>query len=109
MNLRDFCYAYFGWMGRSLSKVFRGMEQDLDAAYMKVHPEVYFSVVGFVAFLSLAIPFTLSMFVLLGLWPSLPFLPMGGLMIIPFSAIIPVLVIVLGVVMPKTAASNRVS
>jgi len=109
VNLRDFCYAYFGWMGRGLSKVFRGMEQDLDAAYMKVHPEVYFSVVGFVAFLSLAIPFTLSMFVLLGLWPSLPFLPLGGLMIIPFSAIIPVLVIVLGVVMPKTAASNRVS
>jgi flagellar protein FlaJ len=76
---------------------------------MKVHPEVYFSVVGFVAFLSLAIPFTLSMFVLLGLWPSLPFLPLGGLMIIPFSAIIPVIIVVLGVIMPKTAASNRVS
>jgi len=109
MNLRDFCYAYFGWMGRGLSRVFRGMERDLDAAYMKVHPDVYLSVVGFVAFLSLAVPLTLSLFLLAGLWPDLPFLPLGGLLIIPFSAIIPVIVVVLGVVMPKTAASNRVS
>jgi len=109
MNLRDFCYAYFGWMGRGLSRVFRGMERDLDAAYMKVHPDVYLSVVGFVAFLSLAVPFILSLFLLAGLWPDLPFLPLGGLLIIPFSAIIPVIVVVLGVVMPKTAASNRVS
>jgi len=109
MNLRDFCYAYFGWAGRGLSKVFRGMGQDLDAAYMKVHSDVYFSVVGFVAFLSLAVPFTLSLFATMGLWPELSFLPLGGLMIIPFSAAIPLIVIVMGVIMPKTAASNRLS
>ena len=109
MNLRDFCYAYFGWMGRGLSTAFRGMERDLDAAYMKVHSDVYFSVVGFVAFLSLTIPFTLFLFVLMGLWPELPFLPLGGLMFIPFTAVVPFIVIVLGVIMPKTAASNRVS
>jgi len=109
MNLRDFCYAYFGWAGRGLSKVFRGMGQDLDAAYMKVHSDVYFSVVGFVAFLSLAVPLTLSLFATMGLWPELSFLPLGGLMIIPFSAAIPLIVIVMGVIMPKTAASNRLS
>ena len=107
LNLRDFCYAYFGWVGRGLSRVFRGMERDLDAAYMKVYPDVYLSVVGFVAFLSLAVPLTLL--VLMGLWPELSFLPMGGLLIVPLSAIIPLIVIVAGVVVPKTAASNRIS
>jgi len=109
MNLRDFCYAYFGWTGRGLSKVFRGMEQDLDAAYMKVHQEVYLSVVGFASFLSIAVPFTLYILFSMGVWPELSFLPLGGLIIIPFSALIPLIVLAMGVILPKTAASNRIS
>jgi len=109
MSLRDFCYAYFGWLGRGLSRVFRGMERDLDAAYMKVHSEVYFSVIGFAAFLSLAIPFTLLILASKGLWPELPFLPFDSLMIVPFSFTIPSIVFLLGVIIPKTGASNRIS
>ena len=109
MSLRDFCYAYFGWLGRGLSRVYRGMERDLDAAYMKVHSEVYFSVIGFAAFLSLAIPFTLLILASKGLWPELPFLPFDSIMIIPFSFTIPSIVFLMGVIIPKTGASNRIS
>jgi len=109
MTLRDFCYAYFGWAGRGLSKVFRGMERSLDAAYMKVHPEVYLSVVSFVAFLSLSIPLALSILLMMGLWPGIPFLPLSGIVVVPFSAIIPTMIILVGVIMPITAASNRIA
>ncbi len=109
MNLRDLCYAYFGWFGRGLTKVFREIEQDLDAAYMKVHPEIYFSLVGSVAFISLLLPFTLLLFNFMGLLPDLPFMPKGAIQYIPFVAFFPILVIIMGVIIPKTGASNRVS
>ena len=109
MNIRDISYAYFSWLGNGLARVFKGAEKDLDAAYMKVHPEVYFSVVGFTAFVALTIPIALAVLWFLGLWPSLSFLPGDGSIIIPLSALIPVVVIIFGVVTPKTAASNRIS
>ena len=109
MNMRDICYAYFSWLGNGLARVFKGAEKDLDAAYMKVHPEVYFSVVGFTAFVALTIPVALAVLWFLDLWPSLPFLPGNGFIIIPLSALVPVAVIIFGVVTPKTAASNRIS
>ena len=55
------------------------------------------------------IPIILSFSLVLGFFPDLPFLPMGGLVIIPFTALIPIMVIVLGIMVPKTAASNRIS
>jgi len=109
MNLRDFCYAHFGWAGRWLSTIFRGMERILDAAYMKVHPEVYLSVVSFVVFLTLMIPLTLSILLGTGLFPNIPFLPLGGILIVPLSTLIPIIIIIIGVIMPKTAASNRIA
>ncbi|MFB0558440.1 MAG: type II secretion system F family protein [Candidatus Bathyarchaeia archaeon] len=109
MNIRDFCYAYFGWFGRGLTKIFKGIEYDLDAAHIKVHPEVYLSLVGSVAFVSLIIPTTLLLFKFAGLLPALPFVPEAGIMFIPFFAIPPIMVIVCGVILPKTGASNRVS
>ena len=109
MNIRDLCYAYFGWFGRGLTKIFKGIEYDLDAAHIKVHPEVYLSLVGSVAFVSLIIPTTLLLFRFAGLLPALPFVPEVGIMFIPFFAIPPIMVIVCGVILPKTGASNRVS
>lgn len=69
MNLRDICYARFGWFGRGLSSVLKGTEHDLDAAFFKIHPEVYFSFVGFVAFLSLSVPITVFLLRFTGLIP----------------------------------------
>ena len=109
MELRDFCYAHFSWMGQRLSRVFHGIESDLDAAYMRVHPEVWFSMISFAALLSVTIPLTLIILALVGLWPELPSIPFNGLILIPISALIPLIIIVIGIVIPKTAASNRVA
>ena len=109
MTLRDFCYANFGWMGEGLSRVFQGIEQNLDAAYMKMYPGVYLSIISFIALLSLIVPSTLTLFAVIGLWPSLPSIPFNGLFIIPLSAIIPFAIILIGVIIPKIVASNRIS
>jgi len=109
MNLRDICYAHFGWMGRGLSKILKGTEHDLDSAFIKVHPEVYFSFVGFAAFISFTIPLTVFILRFMGLAPFLDFLPIEGFMYVPFFAAVPLFVVVIGVLLPKTAASNRTS
>lgn len=109
MNTRDICYQNFSWLGERLSRVFKGLENDLDAAAMKVHPDVYLSVVGAGALATLIVPALLILLWLLGLWPDLSMLPMNGLILIPASLLLPLFVVVLGVVTPKTGATNRVS
>ncbi|MCJ7635546.1 type II secretion system F family protein [Candidatus Bathyarchaeota archaeon] len=105
MDFRDFCYSHFEWIGKKLTAIFHGVEQDLDAAYMKIHPEVYFSIVSFIAFLSLTIPFTLFLLKFIGLLPESQLISM----IISFSTIIPLIVVVFGRILPKMVASNRIS
>lgn len=109
MSLRDLCYSYFGWLGRGLSRVFRGTEKDLDAANMKVHPEVYFSFVGFAAILALVVSSMTLILRFLGLLPWLFFIPLNALLFFPFLILIPMIVVVIGVVIPKTGATNRVA
>ena len=109
MNIRDFCYARFGWLGRGLFKAMPGFEKDLDSAYMKIHPEVYCSIVGFIALVSVMVTFAVGGLNYVGLFPPLPFLPANMIFFMPFIAIVPLIVIVGGVFIPKTVASNRIS
>ncbi|MEM2094864.1 MAG: hypothetical protein QXI32_06175, partial [Candidatus Bathyarchaeia archaeon] len=66
LNLRDFCYSHFRPLGSRLSSLFRSTESDLEAAYMRIHPEVYYSIVAFAALLSLIFPTTLLILHFLG-------------------------------------------
>lgn len=109
MNVNDICFAYFGWFGEKLSSILKGTEHDLDAAYMRIHPDVYFSYIGFGAFLSVGALAILSMLSFLGIFPLFDMLPVNGILCIPIFALIPVLVIVIGALIPKTAASNRMA
>ena len=109
MNTRDFCYQNFSWLGERLSRVFKGLENDLDAAAMKVHPDVYLSVVGAGAMATLIVPILLALIWLLGLWPDVPTLPMNGLVMIPASLLLPLVVVILGIIGPKTGATNRIA
>jgi len=109
VNVRDFCYSNFGWLGRSLSSIFPGFEKDLDSADMKIHPEVYLSILGFVSLVSVLASILLGILMFLGIIPSPAFLPSGGILFSPVILVIPILIVVLGVLYPKTAASNRVS
>ncbi len=109
MNIRDFCYARFGWLGKSLYKAFPGFEKDLDSAYMKIHPEVYCSILGFIAVISVIATFMVGILNYIGLFPPLSFLPSNMLFFAPFIAIVPLIIVVGGIFVPKTLASNRVS
>ena len=109
MNIRDFCYARFGWLGRGLFKAMPGLEKDLDSAYMKIHPEVYFSIVGFIALVSVMVTFAVGVLNYIGFFPPLLFLPANMVLFLPFITIVPLIVIVGSVFIPKTVASNRVS
>ena len=109
MNFRDFCYEKFSGIGSLLFKIFKSSEDDLDAANMRVHPEIYFSVISFFAFSTLIIPIILSIVYVIGKWPNISALPGNGVFIIPLSIFLPIAIIIIGILMPKTAASNRVS
>lgn len=104
-DLEDFCYAHFSPMARLILKTYNGLEDDMEAANMKIHPEVYLSLVSFLV--------TLASMVFL-IYLSLLFAR-----VIPFTSkflylatifgIIPFVALIIGVLMPKFAASNRIS
>ena len=119
MWLRDLCYSRFSWIGRPLSGVFRGLGADLEAAGMRIHPEVYMSMVGFASLLSLTaiggfVAITWLLYLLTGVMP----LPLRLLVYAPWNLRLiilvaltstPLLIILLGAAIPKLVASNRAS
>jgi flagellar protein FlaJ len=118
MSFRDFCYSNFGWIGQRLFTFFKEVEKDLDAANMKIAPEVYLSIVGFWAICSLTVPISLLLLLLLGYaGVSLPF-PLSTFsnpnsftapIFLGIGCLIPLLVILIGVTIPKFSASSRVT
>jgi flagellar protein FlaJ len=105
--MRDFCYAYFRWLGRPLLKAFRGVESNMEAAYMRVHPEVYFSLVGFVTLMA-AIASSGALIALAVFIQAPPFLPPSLEAVAIFSAA-PLIALLTGAALPRILASNRVS
>ena len=119
MNLRDFCFDNFHWIGRPLNKMFRNLESNLDSAAMGLHPEIYLSILGFISILSIGIPVVLlsvsatysaltgiSIFPLNILYNAAPNVRLAALLLL---AMTPFLVIIFGVTFPKLVASNRTS
>jgi len=119
LTLRDFCFSRFHRIGIPISRVFRHLEADLDAAFMRIHPEIYTSIIGFVAILSLIVPVVLlSVLALIRMGTGVTIFPIGVLFDAPLPVrilgivvvwLMPLIVIAVGGVMPKLAASNRAS
>ncbi|RLI14885.1 hypothetical protein DRO49_05820 [Candidatus Bathyarchaeota archaeon] len=119
MWFRDLCYSHFSGIGRPLSGLFRGLGADLEAAGMRIHPEVYMSMVGFASLISisaigglLVAPWLL--YLITGVMP----LPLRLLIYAPWNLRLiilaslsstPLLIILIGAAIPKLAASNRTS
>ena len=103
--LEDLCYAYFGNIGRGLLRIFRGIENDMEAADIRLHPEVYLSMIGF--FSCLAFMFSLVFF-LLWFFRFLPFtLPLPLTLIVCITP--PLMALLIGISIPKLIASNKIS
>ena len=109
MNFRDFCYSHFKWIGHKLFTVFPKIGSDLEAADMKFHPEVYFSIIGFITLLTFPIPFILFFFIFTNLLPKFPIPILGGYNIAYLSLLIPLIIVLVGLLLPKLSASNRIS
>jgi len=103
--LEDFCYAYFGILGRGLLRVFRGIGDDMEAADIRLHPEVYLSIIGFFTFLTSVFS---SVFFLLWFFKILlPPFPVPLVLVVCF--IPPLITLVMGILMPKMITSNKIS
>ncbi|MEM3714304.1 MAG: type II secretion system F family protein, partial [Nitrososphaeria archaeon] len=91
-------YAYFGWFGRRMLKIFKKIPVTLEAANIRIHPETYLSICGFAVFISLVIfaPAALVGFFLL------------NPMMLTLLAV-PLLVFLLFLIYPNLAALNRAS
>jgi flagellar protein FlaJ len=108
-RFRDFSYAYFGWLGRRLSQTFKNVEHDLEAACMKIHSEVYFSIIGFLSIISLMVPITFLTYTIMGYLEAGPTLAIQRFIYVPISTIIPIIIIIIGMLLPKLFASSRMS
>ena len=103
--LEDFCYAHFSSLGRSLLRVFKGIEDDMEAANMRLHPEVYLSMIGFITYLATAASVAFLILVLLDVIPFfLPFPFMLLLVMLP-----PLVTLLIGALIPKLIVSNKIS
>jgi len=91
------------------ASIFKSIGSDMDSANMKIHPEVYFSIVGFLSVVSLSVPIGISILFVTGVWKGTPALPMNGLVLIPASLVLPLLVVALGFIIPKMVSSTRMS
>ncbi len=107
--VRDFCYANFGWLGKGLSSLFGGIEQDLESARMRIHPEVYFSLVGVLAMGVGLLPLIAFGFISLDLLKLPVDLGLPPIMLVPASFVMASVVVVIGMFLPKTASSNRLA
>ncbi|HDJ89283.1 MAG TPA: hypothetical protein ENG40_01145 [Thermoprotei archaeon] len=53
MSFIGFTYAFFGWLGKILLKIFRGTRDDIKASGLKIYPEAYASLIGFIFIITL--------------------------------------------------------
>ena len=109
MLFKDYCYAYFGRFGRVLSQSFKGIDRDLESARMNVHSEVYFSIIGLIALLIGAIPFTILILALMNILPLQIMFGVNPLIMIPITLGVPIGVVLFGMAYPKMKASTRMS
>jgi len=101
----DICYAYFGNLGKGLLRIFKSVERDMEAANIRLHPEVYLSIVGFLTFLTSLFSFTFSLLWFLGILPfKAPFLIIFLVSVLP-----PFITLTMGILIPKLIVSNKIS
>jgi flagellar protein FlaJ len=102
--LKDFCYAYLSPVGKLLLRTYKGLEDDMEAANLRIHPEVYLGIVVFLAGLS-AIGSAILSLILLALVPS----SFSNPYLLTIICSVPPVILISGLSAPKMVASNRIS
>jgi len=94
-------------LGKILSEIFTSAEHDLESAYIKIHSEVYFSIVGFLSVVSCMVPLAFLTFTVMGFLDGGAPLAIQRFMYVPISAMLPIVIIIFGMLLPKMFASSR--
>lgn len=81
----------------------------MEAAYLKIHAEVYFSIVGFLSLVSCMVPLAFLTYTIMGFLDGGAPLAIQRFMYVPISALLPIIIIVFGMLLPKMFASSRMS
>jgi flagellar protein FlaJ len=94
-TLTGFTYQYFSWIGNIFAKLFYSnkkfkLEETLEVAGLKMYPDAYFSLIGFIFIVVLIA--LIPIIILTGLFPLL---------------LTPLLVIPIGSIIPKIKAADR--
>ncbi|MCD6504396.1 type II secretion system F family protein [Candidatus Bathyarchaeota archaeon] len=103
MSTIDFIYANFGFLGRLLHRISPKIDEDFEAAGIKIYPEAFLSVIGFSTLITFTIAVMLLILERLSIVKFITFF--YYLPIFAFTAVIPVI----GLLLPKLVASNKVS
>ena len=112
MSFTGFAYASFKWLGKLILKIYPGLKDDLMAADIKIYPEAYASLVGFLTFLGFILGLALG--IPAYLLPLLGILRMLHPAIVPWLPIIsltglPLLFFIFSLLYPKTKRASRIS
>jgi len=91
-SFAGFSYKHFGWIGRAIGKLFSGsgLEDALEDAGVKMYPQAYFALVGFVFLLSILIIVPIAFF-------------SGFFLLLP----LPFIVLLVGYAVPKIMRKDR--
>ncbi|MEM2905542.1 MAG: type II secretion system F family protein [Candidatus Bathyarchaeia archaeon] len=105
-----FAYAHFRWMGRAVGRVFKPefLTGTLEAADIRIYPEAYACMIGFLMVLTPIIATVLTLVVGTLFMPEYLEFPLV-LAVIPIIAATPFITLALGYFVPKTMALNRAS
>ncbi len=104
----DFIYRYFFWAGSGILKMYSFLPEDIKRAGMRLHYEVYASIVGFLVILSSLSSIFLIFILNIALAGLLPLI--FRLIISLILMVLPAFVLVFfGMAFPKLLAANRVS
>jgi len=76
---------------------------------MKIHAEVYFSIVGFLSIVSCMVPLAFLTYTIMGFLDGGAPLAIQRFMYVPISALLPIVIIVFGMLLPKMFASSRMA
>ena len=94
-SFSGFSYQYFGWIGNAMKKAFygnSGLEEALEDAGLRIFPDAYYSIVGFLFIISLIIV-----------------LPIAVLTRVFYIIPAPFLIMFLGYAIPKVMTQDRAS
>lgn len=111
MSFTGYIYAGFSWMGKIILKMFKNLDNDIRSADLRIYPEAYASLCGFVFIIMLIISIGLSSIISLSSFFKIHFIPPQYTFIISILLVLvlPTLTLLIMILIPFIMKVNRIS